>query len=279
MASQSMTDTRLQQLGRMKEAGIRKLSDQDKNEIAKAARGFESMFVHIMVKEMKRAMLDDPKEEMNFGADTLLGYGDMLMSDHISNSGSGMGIAEMLYKQLTGEKLPLVTVRSAKLFPEGTGPVINPNQKPFNYSGGSFIKRMDDKLLPYSGIINKASEKFNVPENIIKAVITAESAGRPDAVSRAGAKGLMQLMDGTASDLGVSNPFDPNQNIAGGTQYLSKMLSNYDGNLELALAAYNAGPGNVQKYKGVPPFSETKAYINRVKRFAGEFQNGTEKMK
>jgi hypothetical protein len=123
----------------------------------------------------------------------------------------------------------------------------------------------------YEGIISKAADHYGIDPNLIKAVIKTESAFNPMAVSRAGAQGLMQLMPTTASDLNVSDPFDPYQNILGGSKYLSSLLKRFDNNIDLALAAYNAGPGTVTDYQGIPPYRETINYVAKVKRYRNLF--------
>ena len=120
------------------------------------------------------------------------------------------------------------------------------------------------------GIIRKASQRYGVEESLIKAVIKAESNFNPQAVSSAGASGLMQLMPATARGLGVKDSFDPEQNVMGGTRFLKDMLSRYNGDLNAALAAYNWGPGNVDKGGSYLP-RETRAYLVKVKGYYSDF--------
>ena len=117
------------------------------------------------------------------------------------------------------------------------------------------------KLEPH---IEQISKENNIDPKLVKAVIEQESGFNPNAISEAGALGLMQLMPGTAQAMGVKDPLNPIENIQAGTKYLSSLLNRYQGNVPLALSAYNAGPGNVEKFKGVPPFAETKKYVDGI---------------
>lgn len=116
----------------------------------------------------------------------------------------------------------------------------------------------------YASEINAAAVRWKVDPALVRAVIHAESAFRPDAVSQKGAQGLMQLMPGTAQRYGVADPFDAGQNIEAGVQHLAALLERYDGDVGLAAAAYNAGEGAVQRFGGIPPYQETKVYVERV---------------
>jgi hypothetical protein len=113
-------------------------------------------------------------------------------------------------------------------------------------------------------ILARAGHDHNLDVDLLASVVKAESGGNPHAVSRAGARGLMQLMPGTASDLGVQDSEKPDQNVRGGSAYLDALLVQYHDNLALALAAYNAGPAAVDRYHGIPPYHETRAYVARV---------------
>ena len=118
---------------------------------------------------------------------------------------------------------------------------------------------------PFAALIAEAARLYHVDARLIAAVTRRESAFNPNAVSPVGACGLMQLMPATAKRLGVTDIFDARQNVFGGTQYLRELLDAYDGDIDRTLAAYNAGPGAVQKYKGVPPFAETRAYVASIR--------------
>lgn len=158
-------------------------------------------------------------------------------------------------------KTATVSAESQKnqTFHEMTDTALNLINNKFNvYEEGSVTKNDIDE------IINYYSKKKNVPASLIRSVIKAESDFKPDAISPKGAMGLMQLMPETAMGLGIENPFNPEENIRGGVSHLKSLLDNYKGDYKLALAAYNAGSGNVDKAGGIPDFKETRDYVKKV---------------
>jgi soluble lytic murein transglycosylase-like protein len=128
--------------------------------------------------------------------------------------------------------------------------------------------------VPYADQINAAARSNGVEPALLAALVRQESNFNANAVSPAGARGLTQLMPGTAAELGVSDPLDPAQALDGGAKYLKQMLERFDGDERLALAAYNAGPGAVQRFGGVPPYAETQAYVEKVAGYADAYRRG-----
>lgn len=135
---------------------------------------------------------------------------------------------------------------------------------------GSEPSRSAPRYIGYDGLILLTAREHGVPPALVKAVIAAESLFDPDAVSHKGAQGLMQLMPSTASKLGVEDPFAADQNVSGGVRYLREMLDRY-GDMGRALAAYNAGPKAVDRYRGIPPYPETRAYVQRVMTYYRDY--------
>ena len=133
--------------------------------------------------------------------------------------------------------------------------------------GKQYIKK-------YKAIIHKAADQFDVEPHLIKAIIKAESYFDPNAISKSGAQGLMQLMPSTADDMRVNNPFDPEENILGGTRYLSLLLKRFKQDKRLAIAAYNVGAKIVEKHNSVPPIPQTRRFVERVMKYYSEFREG-----
>ena len=152
-------------------------------------------------------------------------------------------------------------------------PLKQENVKTFSfpcYASDITCNQMDWEKIPLNRLafddeIQAAAQVFTVDDSLIRAIIHAESAYQPDALSPRGAQGLMQLMPATQEELQIVDVYDPLSNIEGGTLYLSRLLDQFDHNVELATAAYNAGPGAVREHGGIPPFQETREYVRRVK--------------
>lgn len=233
----------------------------DKKKLADASKQFESLLTSMMLKSMTQTSGGMFGEE-SFGGDFFESIFQYEIANHISK-GKGLGVAEMIYRKLTGESISeLKSEKELNQLPVKTAPKIEytkpetPALKP--------TEQALERISKYDSIIEEAAQTHGVDKNLIKAVILAESAGKENALSSANAKGLMQLIDATADYLGVRNVWNPKENIFGGTKYLAELLRKYNGDLKLALAGYNAGPANVDKYNDIPPFTETQTYVKRV---------------
>jgi soluble lytic murein transglycosylase-like protein len=245
-------------------------SEEEKRKLADAAKQFESLLTSLMLKSMTQTTEGMFGSE-DYGGNSFESIFHYEIANEISN-GRGLGIANMIYKNLTGEDLP-ESFRFSDLR-------IRPASEKFNYKNSyddvdaiAPSNESLNRLSRYESIIEEAASRYGVDKNLIKSVILAESAAKEDAISSANAKGLMQIIDSTAEYLGIRNVWNPRENIFGGTQYLAELLRKFNGDLKLALAGYNAGPGNVEKYSGIPPFSETRSYVRRVIGYLNHFES------
>lgn len=265
--------------------------DAEKLRLRKATREFESFFNYYMLKTMRKTI---PKSESGQGLLSSENSKD-IFSDIFDNElarmmsgGRNRSIADMLYQRM--EKLieagysqakqdvsikDLSTVRpSMDLAPpefrkisRESSPVRLKHQKSapisLNRQPTVRVRSSAEIMQKYGHHIERAARANSLDPALLVSIIKAESNGDAKAVSSAGAKGLMQLIDSTAANQGVKRVFDPRENISGGARYLRELLDRF-GDIKLALAAYNAGPSNVIKYRGVPPFEETRSYVNKV---------------
>ncbi len=232
--------------------------------ITAVAGEFEAIFTSIMLKAMRKTVWNDSLIPQSLGEKI---YTEMLDDEYskLMTGERGMGIAEMVEKELRRNEMKNISTEGLRIYSW-----MFDNRMaglPLLQSGGSYVDNYKQLL---SGIklwekpIVKAAEASGLDSNLIAAVMALESGGNPYAVSRAGAKGLMQLMDSTARLMGVTSPFDPEQNIMAGARYLRTLLDRFNGDERLALASYNAGPAAVEKYGGIPPYRETIQYVRSV---------------
>jgi Rod binding domain-containing protein len=226
-----------------------------KLQLKKATRDFESFFYLHVLKAMRSTIPKSDFLKDGLGGEVYNSMFDMELAKKMSGS-SANSLSELLYRSLEKH------IASASSQPAEDYRLPEQNTPNFRDTGTTI--KTDPVLSNYGSMIDEISRKYNLNPRLIYSVIMAESGGDFQAISPRGAKGLMQLMDSTAVEMGVSDTLNPRQNIEGGAKYLRRLLDKYDGDLKLALAAYNAGPGVVSKYNGVPPYSETRRYIVKI---------------
>ncbi len=219
-----------------------------------ACKQFEAVFVNIMLQSMRDTLNDEDDMLGSSESRMFTEMYDEKISDKISDS--GIGIWQSMYDTLS-KQIPLRGDEEPPVTMPDTHKVI-----PLKKQNSEKIAEKKN-LTDIHRIIDSVSQQYGVDPMLVKAIVRNESNFDQYAVSPVGAKGLMQLMDGTAHDMGVKNVFDPSENIKGGVKYLKLLLDKF-GDTATAVAAYNAGPGNVLKYGGIPPFQETEAYTSRV---------------
>ncbi|GAB4175929.1 MAG: hypothetical protein Kow00108_11240 [Calditrichia bacterium] len=228
-------------------------SAHSEKEIEEAANQFESLFIYQLLKEMRKTIMKSDLLGDGLGGEIFQSMWDEKIAEAVSRS-SRLGIAEMVMQSFN----PDDSNRSPEEFLQ-----LSKTDKQISLITKK-VHPLKQRLAAYENEIKTAADTVKINPRLLKAVILVESGGNPSAVSSKGAKGLMQLIDSTAASVGVSDPFNPAENILGGATYLKKMLKQFDGNLKLALAAYNAGPGAVSKYNDVPPYKETRSYVTKV---------------
>lgn len=202
-------------------------------DLSAAAQDFEALLAVFLVRSLRQALSPNGFYSSGYGGALFQGMMEEVLAQTLAER-ERLGIAEMLEKQLGASR---------------------PSTNKINSAGF--------KEPAYSTFVEAAAQRHQLDANLLRAVILHESGGNPLALSRRGAAGLMQLMPDTATQLGVADRFDPQQNIEGGAQYLAELLRRF-GEVESALAAYNAGPTAVEKHRGLPPFDQTRTFVQRV---------------
>lgn len=259
----------------------------DHAKIRQAARGFEGLFLAQLFKVMKQSVTMGKKDGM-FRSDGLGEFAEEEFARALADRKS-IGLTDMLDRSLSRDKItkldpaaeggiPLkaarkaaVPLRHASVPLAVARPPLAGQVKPPVTMAAPPVMKAEAPLAPLpqpstdiDPIIERAAERNDLHPNLLRAVINCESGGDRFATSPKGAKGLMQLVDSTASMLGVRNVWSPTENIEGGARYLRSLLDRFDGRLDWALAAYNAGPTAVERHRGIPPYDETQAYVQKV---------------
>jgi soluble lytic murein transglycosylase-like protein len=220
--------------------------------IKKASRDLEGVFISHLIKVMRAAARSIDGNEMP-GKDVMSDYADMELGRVLAER-QGIGISDILYKSLRAGTQAFDDATMSTQ--DAVAPLRKPTEKQ--------LKLLELGHGPYDVHVHRAARRYDLPPNLIRSIIDVESSGNVFAISPKNAKGLMQLTDSTAGMLGVRDVWDPKQNIDGGARYLRHLLDYFDGDLKMALAAYNAGPAAVERYDGIPPYRETQDYVDRV---------------
>ncbi len=256
-------------------------ADGEEKALRQVSRDMESLFVKMLLDSMDKTVPRGKDSWDNSQAtQTWRGMLNEELAGQLGEN-SPIGLADMIYKQLSGDMARHMEVPPAAAAPvqeatpgeTGGAPPLVPQaplapEKPAAPQHSSATQRVRS----LRGLIERAAADEGVDPALVAAMIAQESGGDPEAVSPAGARGLMQLMPATARMLGVEDVFDPLQNVSGGVRYISQLLERFGGEEKLALAAYNAGPGTVDRYGGVPPYRETTDYVKRVARLKTDFR-------
>jgi soluble lytic murein transglycosylase-like protein len=291
------------------------VDDKGRQKLQRATKEFESLLVGYMLKSMRSSMSSNELFGESYGGDMFEGMFDNEMAQHVSRN-SSFGLAEMLYRRMTGEQLPAThtgprqaaaqsttqvrqkatadttakttvpvaptaadtTTKEALAATQATPVVVLSREDAQNvksaardsvYAVSDTVRRRLDQVAPF---IQEAADTHGVDANLLKAVIATESRGDTLARSPKNAKGLMQLIDSTATAMGVKNVWDARENVMGGAKYLSRLMAQFNGDQEKVLASYNAGPGTVVKHGGIPPYKETRDYVDKVKNYLRAFE-------
>lgn len=238
-------------------------------QIRKVAREFETLFSSMMLKAMRRTVGENSLIPQSTGEEIFTGMLDDEYSKMMSST-SSIGLADLIIKEIERQENPdnaLSELRNiGKHNPWASDPRFLPRTSGMIDATAtpSTSRTLSSKVSKWDDLISRAGKIHGVDKNLISAIVVQESGGNHLALSPKGAKGLMQLMDTTAADMGVKQPFSPWANISGGTKYLRQMLDRFNGNEQLALASYNAGPGAVERYGTIPPYPETQNYVKSV---------------
>ncbi len=243
-------------------------ADSHRASLRHACREFESLFLNMILKKMDQGV--ERNSLFSGGAGEAM-FRDMLFEQYGNKMAEArqLGLAEQLETEMARRyQLPDTEGESSTPITQITRKMRLKKLEQYQQQQSSIEDQiLHSRLKPFKESVQDAAKKFNLPPQLIQAVIMTESGGNPNAVSPSGAQGLMQIMPDTAKWLSLENPFNPHENILKGSEYLAKLLDQFDHKLDLALAAYNAGPTRVKEYGGVPPFQETVRYVEKVQSY------------